>query len=138
MESRPGWGGLSYIQYKSPCAARARGGAYWEQDTAVGRRCQSTLQRLLLRRNGTNGISLGYSVQIMKKATELRPEYDFASMKDGVRGKYARRLGAGSNLALLEPDLAAAFPSDAAVNQALRAVLAVVSAVSKSKPRSAR
>jgi hypothetical protein len=61
---------------------------------------------------------------------ELRPEYDFASMKGGVRGKYAARLGKeGSNLALLEPDIAEAFPSDAAVNEALRGVLNTARAV---------
>ncbi len=55
---------------------------------------------------------------------ELKSEYDFASMKGGVRGKYAARLHReGSNLVLLEPDIAKAFPSDAAVNEALRAVL---------------
>lgn len=55
---------------------------------------------------------------------ELKSEYDFASMKGGVRGKYAARLRReGSNLVLLEPDIAKAFPSDAAVNEALRAVL---------------
>ena len=52
-----------------------------------------------------------------------RPEYDFASMKGGVRGKYAARYRAGTNLALLDPEVAEAFPSDAAVNQTLRAVL---------------
>jgi hypothetical protein len=52
---------------------------------------------------------------------DLRPEYDFASMKGGVRGKYVARLRKGSNLALLEPDIAAAFPSDGAVNEAHRA-----------------
>ena len=74
----------------------------------------------------------------MKKArkvpmAEMRPEYDFASMSGGVRGKYVRRLRSGSNLVLLEPDMAEAFPSDAAVNQALRAALNVASVVSKSK-----
>src|SRR5262249_28812217 len=59
----------------------------------------------------------------------ILPEYDFASMKGGVRGKYVKRLRSGSNLVLLEPDLAAAFPSDAAVNKALRAALDVASAV---------
>jgi len=55
---------------------------------------------------------------------ELRPEYDLASMKGGVRGKYAARLRKeGHNLGLLEPEVAAAFPSDAAVNEALRGVL---------------
>ena len=70
----------------------------------------------------------------MKKASKpssngMSPEYDFATMKGGVRGKYVKRLRAGSNLVLLEPDVAAAFPSDAAVNRALRAVLDVASAV---------
>ena len=54
---------------------------------------------------------------------ELLPEYDFSSMKGGVRGKYTSRLKKGSNLVLLEPDVAAAFPTDAAANEALRAVL---------------
>lgn len=54
---------------------------------------------------------------------ELRPEYDFATMKGGVRGKYAERYRAGTNLALLEPDIAVAFPTDEAVNQALRIIL---------------
>ena len=44
-----------------------------------------------------------------------------ASMKGGVRGKYVKRLQDGSNLVLLEPHVAAALPSDAAVNKALRA-----------------
>ena len=70
----------------------------------------------------------------MKKARKrpangMLPEYDFASMKGGVRGKYVKRLREGSNLVLLEPDVAAAFPSDAAVNKALRAALDVASAV---------
>ncbi len=60
---------------------------------------------------------------------DLRPEYDFASMKSGVRGKYVARLRKGSNLVLLEPDIAAAFPSDDAVNEALRGVLHTTRAV---------
>ncbi len=60
---------------------------------------------------------------------DLRPEYDFASMKGGVRGKYAAKLKAASNLVLLEPEIAAAFPSDEAVNEALRGVLTTTRAV---------
>jgi hypothetical protein len=60
---------------------------------------------------------------------ELQPEYDFASMKAGVRGKYVTQLEKGTNPILLEPDLAAAFPSDAAVNEALRGVLNTTRAV---------
>lgn len=54
---------------------------------------------------------------------DLRPEYDFASMKGGVRGKYVQQYRAGTNLVLLDPEVAQAFPTDAAVNDALRAVL---------------
>ena len=54
---------------------------------------------------------------------ELRPEYDFATMTGGVRGKYVERYRAGTNLALLEPDIAVAFPTDEAVNEALRSIL---------------
>jgi hypothetical protein len=54
---------------------------------------------------------------------ELRAEYDFASMQGGVRGKYSRRYRASANLALLDPEVAKAFPSDTAVNEALRTVL---------------
>jgi hypothetical protein len=64
----------------------------------------------------------------MKKAAsrggdDLRPEYDFSSLSGGVRGKYAERFRAGVNLALLEPEVAKAFPSDQAVNEALRSVM---------------
>jgi hypothetical protein len=58
-----------------------------------------------------------------RKSNGLRPEYDFSSMKGAVRGKYTARLKRQSNLILLEPDVAAAFPTDAAANAALRAVL---------------
>jgi hypothetical protein len=65
----------------------------------------------------------------MKKAkrqsNEMRAEYDFASMKGGVRGKYAKKYRAGSNLVLLDPELHKAFPTDESVNRALRAVLAI-------------
>jgi uncharacterized DUF497 family protein len=76
----------------------------------------------------------GASENSMSKATrpdddDLRPEYDFASMKGGVRGKYVARLRKGSNLVLLEPEVAAAFPSDDAVNEALRGVLNTTRAV---------
>ena len=60
---------------------------------------------------------------------DLRAEYDFASMKGGVRGKYVARLRKGSNLVLLEPEVAAAFPSADAVNEALRGVLNTTRAV---------
>ncbi len=57
-------------------------------------------------------------------ADELRPEYDLAALlKDGVRGKYAKSFEQGTNLVLLAPDVAKAFPTDEAVNEALRLVI---------------
>src|SRR5258708_3679313 len=54
---------------------------------------------------------------------DLRPEYDFSQMKGGVRGKYVERYREGTNLVLLDPDVAAAFPDAKAVNDALRLLL---------------
>jgi alpha-beta hydrolase superfamily lysophospholipase len=56
---------------------------------------------------------------------ELRPEYDFSKMEGGVRGKYVERYRAGTNLVLLDPDIARAFPTDASVNEALRLLLQI-------------
>jgi hypothetical protein len=50
---------------------------------------------------------------------EMRPEYDFAAMKGGVRAKYLKRLRERSNIVVLEPEVAEAFPNEQAVNQAL-------------------
>jgi hypothetical protein len=60
---------------------------------------------------------------------ELRAEYDFAAMKGGVRGKYATLVREGTNVVLLEADVAEAFPTEAAVNEALRGVLNTTRAV---------
>lgn len=55
---------------------------------------------------------------------ELRPEYDLrVLLKDSVRGKYVDRYRAGTNLVLLDPDVAKAFPDETAVNEALRLVI---------------
>ena len=52
---------------------------------------------------------------------DLRPEYDLSQLKKGgVRGKYYRRAAAGTNLVMIEPDLAILFPDAEAVNRALR------------------
>ena len=56
---------------------------------------------------------------------ELRPEYDFSELKGGIRGKYATRYKAGTNLILLAPDVAKAFPNDEAVNEALRLLIKI-------------
>ena len=74
----------------------------------------------------------GENKTVMKKTNPnngLRSEYDFATMQGGVRGKYARRYREGTNVVLLEPAVAEAFPNDEAVNQALRGVLNTTRAV---------
>jgi hypothetical protein len=53
--------------------------------------------------------------------SQMRPEYDFS---EGVRGKYVRRYREGTNLVLLEPDLARVFRDSESVNTALRQFLA--------------
>ena len=68
------------------------------------------------------------SKSVARRST-MRPEYDFSR---GVRGKYAKRFEEGTNLVLLDPDVASEFPSAAAVNKALREVLK-----SRSKRRTA-
>lgn len=69
---------------------------------------------------------------------ELRPEYDMkVLLKDGVRGKHAERYRAGTNLVLLDPDVAQAFPTEQAVNDALRLVLEL-SKIPEGQTRTAR
>ena len=51
---------------------------------------------------------------------DLRSEYDVSVLKGGVRGTSLKRYRAGTNLALLAPDVRAAFPTDESVNEALR------------------
>ena len=56
---------------------------------------------------------------------ELRDEYDFSKMSIVANGRYAPERRAGKNVVLLAPDVAQAFPSDDAVNEALRLVLRI-------------
>ena len=56
---------------------------------------------------------------------ELRPEYDLSQLQGGVRGKYAQRYRQGTNLVLLDPDVADAFPTEDSVNEALRLLMRI-------------
>ena len=56
---------------------------------------------------------------------ELRPEYDLTQLQGGVRGKYAQRYKQGTNLVLLDPDVADAFPTEDSVNEALRLLMKI-------------
>jgi hypothetical protein len=62
---------------------------------------------------------------------ELRGEYDFSKMSIVAKGRYARERRAGKNVVLLAPDVAQAFPSDDAVNEALRLVLRIAEVPTK-------
>jgi hypothetical protein len=67
---------------------------------------------------------------------ELRPEYDLSQLKGGVRGKYYKRAMTRTNLVLIEPDLAKAFPDTDSVNRALRLLVdAVSSATTRRRQR---
>jgi hypothetical protein len=69
---------------------------------------------------------------------ELRPEYDLKELlKGGVRGKYVERYRAGTNLVLLDPEVAKVFPDEKAVNDALRLVIELTK-IPNGKKRPAR
>lgn len=69
------------------------------------------------------------------KATEddMRDEYDLTQLKGGVRGKYHAQAVAGTNLVLIDPDLAEIFPDSQPVNRALRLLADTARAASARK-----
>lgn len=56
---------------------------------------------------------------------DLRPEYDETVLHDGIRGKYIHRLQAGTNIVILDSDVAQVFSTNEAVNNALRLLIQV-------------
>ena len=56
----------------------------------------------------------------LTKREEMRAEYD---IRGGVRGKYYERYRQGTNVILLEPEVAAVFPDSQSVNRALRMLI---------------
>ena len=58
-----------------------------------------------------------------KEAAEMLDEYDFSR---GEVGKYVKRYAEGTNVVLLDPDVAKVFPDSEAVNQALRAIAQII------------
>lgn len=65
----------------------------------------------------------GSNTRAKKVRDSMRAEYDFSG---AVRGKHFRAYQEGSNIVVLEPDVAARFKNSRAVNEALRAVLRAV------------
>lgn len=80
----------------------------------------------------------------MKKALikefddDLRPEYDLSLLKGAVRGKYYRQATAGTNLVLIERELAEVFPDTESVNRALRLLVKTAEAAAGSSRRRPR
>ena len=64
-------------------------------------------------------------MKTMSNDPDLLEEYDFSK---GVRGKYAKRYAQGTNVVVIEPDVAQYFPDHETVNEALRSLLPIVKA----------
>ena len=67
--------------------------------------------------------SAGLMKKLREKNNEMLPEYDFSQ---GVRGRYARRYGRRTNMVVLEPDVAKAFPNAEAANSSLRSLAEII------------
>ena len=73
------------------------------------------------------------------KHEKMRKEYRREDLGKGIRGKYFEEYKKGTNLVLLSPDVAAAFPDDASVNEALRSLLKVAQqSIGLTRPSSGR
>lgn len=74
-----------------------------------------------------------------KKSTDkLRPAYKRSDFGTLVRGKYAQRAAESTNVVVLEPQVARAFPNDRAVNTALRGLLRTRKSAARPTARSTR
>jgi hypothetical protein len=69
---------------------------------------------------------------------ELLPEYDPDLIRRGVRGKYAADYTDGTNIVVLDPDVAKRFPNAASVNDALRALGRIIDGQARAKQKSSR
>ena len=79
--------------------------------------------RIISARAATAGERTLYEKASSKPADELRPEYKRSDFVSLVRGKYAQRVAEATNVVVLDPQVARAFPNDRAVNKALRGLL---------------
>ena len=70
-----------------------------------------------------------------RSADEMRSEYDFSG---GVRGKFYKEYMKGTNVVLLDPDVAEVFPDSQAVNEALRVLSQLAKRQAKIKPKKAK
>jgi hypothetical protein len=66
-----------------------------------------------------------------KREDDLRPEYQRSDFGAMARGKHAAQANAASNVVVLEPEVARAFPNDKAVNDALKALIEIAKAATQ-------
>ena len=62
-------------------------------------------------------------MKVMKNDPDMLEEYDFSK---GIRGKYANRYAEGTNLVLIDPDVAEFFPDHDSINEALRSLINII------------
>lgn len=87
------------------------------------------------RQRRTNASTMKKTSEKHSRRDELRREYDLSQLKGGIRGKYAARYRAGTNLVLLSPDVAKYFPDEQSVNTVLRALIRVAKSPRRRAPR---
>ena len=71
----------------------------------------------------------------VKGPGNMRPEYDFSG---GVRGRFYKEYMKGTNVVLLDPDVADMFPDSQTVNEALRVLVQLAKRQAQSKPKKAK
>jgi len=69
----------------------------------------------------------------LSRVDELRPEYKRSDFGEIVRGKYAQRISQSTNVVVLAPEVAKAFPNDKAVNDTLRSLLKLAKGSSRNR-----
>ncbi len=70
----------------------------------------------------------GISIKTVESSNEMRPHYKRGDLEAGIRGKYYADYQASHNLVRLKPEVAQAFPSEEAVNEALLALIKIAQA----------
>jgi hypothetical protein len=103
--------------------------------TASVEKALGSLVRALLREPNKDSMK---KESAAKRGNDMRKEYDLSKVPGGVRGKYYRRATAGTNLVLIEPDLATMFPDSKAVNRALRVLAEAAQTAGPAKPQPSR
>lgn len=73
-------------------------------------------------------------MSMMKNDSDMLEEYDFTN---GVRGKYAAKYAEGTNVVIIDPDVAQYFSDQESVNEALRSLLPIVKRYSEKNKQNA-